>query len=85
MEQERDTSSGDYIDDASNLSKDCDDYSSTQDDEIDDFIRFRGKGVRFIKWKGDDENFMTKPNQEYVLTTEPHPLPQHNTPNTRSS
>jgi hypothetical protein len=38
-------------------------------------IRFRGKGVGFIKWKGDDENLLTEPNQEYVLITEPHPPP----------
>ena len=43
MEQERNTSLGDYLDDASNLSEDWYDYSYTQEDEIDDLIRFRGK------------------------------------------
>jgi hypothetical protein len=75
LEQERDTSWGDYPDDASNLSEDWDDYSSTQEDEIDDLIRFRGKGVGFVKWKGDDEHLLTEPNQEDVLITEPHPPP----------
>jgi hypothetical protein len=36
---------------------------------------FRGKGVGFIKWKGDDEHFLIDPNQEDVLTIEPHPPP----------
>jgi hypothetical protein len=38
-------------------------------------IRFRRKGVGFIKWKEDDEHFLTKPNQEEILITEPHPPP----------
>jgi hypothetical protein len=75
MEQERDTSWGDYPDDASNLSEDWDDYYSTQVDEIDDLIRFIKKGVSFVKWKGDDEHVLTDPNQEDVLTTEPLPPP----------
>jgi hypothetical protein len=40
MEQERDTSWGDYPDDASKLSEDWDDYSSTQEDEIDCSLHF---------------------------------------------
>jgi hypothetical protein len=40
LEQERDTSWGDYPDNASNLFEDWDDYFSTQEDEIDDLIRF---------------------------------------------
>jgi hypothetical protein len=61
------------LDDASNLSEDWDDYFSTQED--DNLIRFRRKGVGFVKWKGDDEHSLTEPNQEYVLITEPHPPP----------
>jgi hypothetical protein len=67
LEQERDTSCGDYPHDESNLSEDWDDYFYIQ--EYDNFIRFRGKGVGFIKWKGDDEHLLTNPNQEYVLIT----------------
>jgi hypothetical protein len=75
LKQERDTNWGDYPDDASNPSKDWDDYSSTQEDEIDDLTRFRGKGVCFVKWKGGDEHSLTKPNQEDVLIIVPHPPP----------
>jgi hypothetical protein len=38
-------------------------------------IRFRRKGVGFVKWKGDDEHSLTEPNQEDVLFTKPHPPP----------
>jgi hypothetical protein len=38
-------------------------------------IRFRRKGVGFVKWKGDDEHLLTEPKQEDVLITETHPPP----------
>jgi hypothetical protein len=75
LEKERDTNWGDYPDDASNLYEHWDDYSSTQKDEIEDLIRFRGKGVGFVKWKGDYEHLLTDPNQEYVFITQTHPAP----------
>jgi hypothetical protein len=52
LEQERDTNWGDYPDDASDISEDLDDYSSTQEDDY--LMRFRRKGVGFVKWEGDD-------------------------------
>jgi hypothetical protein len=52
LEQERDTNWGDYPDNASDIFEDLDDYSSTQ--EYDYLIRFRRKGVGFVKWEGDD-------------------------------
>jgi hypothetical protein len=52
LEQERDTNWGDYPDDASDISEDLDDYSSTQEDDY--LMRFIRKGVGFVKWEGDD-------------------------------
>jgi hypothetical protein len=52
LEQERDTNWGDYPDDASDISEDLDDYSSTQEDDY--LMRFRRKGVGFVKWEEDD-------------------------------
>jgi hypothetical protein len=52
LEQERDTNWGDYPDNASDISEDLDDYSSTQEDDY--LMRFIRKGVGFVKWEGDD-------------------------------
>jgi hypothetical protein len=71
LEQEIDTSWGDYPDDGSDLSEDWDEYFSTQEDG--NLIRFRRKGVGFVKWKGDDENSLNNTNQEDILIKEPHP------------
>jgi hypothetical protein len=52
LEKERDTNWGDYPDDASDISEEWYDYSSTQEDDY--LIRLRRRGVGFVKWNEDD-------------------------------
>ena len=66
---------GDYFDNASDVSKDWDDYFFAQEDDY--LMRFRRKGASFVKWEGDDigTSKTHEPTKEILLVFSPHDLP----------
>ena len=75
LEKERDTNWGDYPDDASDISEDWDDYSSTQEDYY--LIGFIRRGVFFVKWVGDDTKTseIHEPTKESLSVFSPDDFP----------
>jgi hypothetical protein len=86
MEQDRDTSWGDYPDDASDISQDWDDLSSTKENDIDDMIWHIREGYqpqldRYKNTRGWLSQVLKK-EDKYLLIGQPKmmSLPQNPTP-----